>query len=198
MSLPAEYFEHLYAGSRDPWGFGSRWYEARKRALTVASLPRRRYARAFEPGCSIGELTALLATRCDRLLATDMAPAALAEAARRPLPDSVTLARSAVPAEWPDGGFDLIVLSELGYYLGPGDLAEACRRTVGSLVPGGHVVAVHWRPDVPDYPLTGDEVHRVLAGTPGLCPLARYQDRFFTLDVLGRGSSSALEPPEPG
>lgn len=37
----------------DPWDFESRWYEQRKYALSAAMLPKPRYRRAFEPGCSI-------------------------------------------------------------------------------------------------------------------------------------------------
>ena len=79
MTLGPEYFERLYAASPDPWGFTTRWYEERKYALSLAMLPRRRYAEAFEPGCSIGVLTALLTPRCDRLLSWDVS----AEAVRR-------------------------------------------------------------------------------------------------------------------
>ena len=83
MSLGPEYFEDLYARHADPWGFADRWYEQRKRALLLASLPRPRFARAFEPGCSIGVLTAELAPRCDALLATDVAEGALSAARER-------------------------------------------------------------------------------------------------------------------
>ncbi len=54
MILEPAYFDQMYAASADPWGFTSRWYEKRKYALTLAMLPRERYADAFEPGCSIG------------------------------------------------------------------------------------------------------------------------------------------------
>ena len=39
-SLTVDYFDRVYASSDDPWGFASRWYERRKRQLTMASLPR--------------------------------------------------------------------------------------------------------------------------------------------------------------
>ena len=42
MSLTGDYFDRMYAGAADPWGFGSRWYEQRKYALTLAALPGRR------------------------------------------------------------------------------------------------------------------------------------------------------------
>lgn len=58
MSTPPAYFEAMYAGAVDPWDLAGRWYEQRKYALTLASLPRPRYRAAFEPGCSVGVLTA--------------------------------------------------------------------------------------------------------------------------------------------
>ena len=60
MNVAAEYFEAMYRESQDPWSLSTRWYERRKYALTVAALPRARYRSAFEPGCSVGELSALL------------------------------------------------------------------------------------------------------------------------------------------
>ena len=85
-------------GLRGPWGFADRWYEQRKYALTVASLPRPRYRRAFEIGCSVGVLTALLGERCGELLAVDVAAAAVASrpsAARRTSAGHVEHARGA-------------------------------------------------------------------------------------------------------
>ena len=66
VTLDPGYFRDRYAASPDPYGLAERWYEARKYALTVALLPRERYGAAFEPGCSIGVLTAQLAPRCDQ------------------------------------------------------------------------------------------------------------------------------------
>jgi hypothetical protein len=82
-STGRSYFEKMYRDSDDPWGFGTSPYEQRKYAVTVASLPRSRYRSAYEPGCSIGVLTELLATRCDRLLSSDIIPSALQQAEAR-------------------------------------------------------------------------------------------------------------------
>lgn len=187
--LPATYFEELYARSADPWQFTTRWYEQRKRALTLAALPRSRYRSAFEPGCGIGVLTQELAARCDRIVATDIVDEALRGAAARlagpaGLPSAtVELRRWALGDDWPAEHFDLIVLSEVCYYLD----APALRTTVGELLghlePGGTVVCVHWRHDVPEYPLTGDEVHAILGAHPGLTTVARYCDTDFLLEV---------------
>jgi SAM-dependent methyltransferase len=187
VTLDPGYFRDRYASSADPWGLAERWYEARKYALTVALLPRQRYEAAFEPGCSIGVLTAQLAPRCDRLLACDAVPDAVAAARSRAagLP-GVRVERLVIPGEWPPGAFDLIVLSELLYYLDDADLGQVLGLGIGSLRPGGQILAVHWRHPAPDHPRTGDEIHKDLAAHPGLARLARYRDPDFTAEVYGR------------
>ncbi len=85
--LPDAYFDRMYEGSADPWQLQDRWYEQRKFAITMALLPHPRYRHAFEPGCSVGVLTGLLAARCDHVTATDVAPAAI-DAARERLTDA--------------------------------------------------------------------------------------------------------------
>jgi SAM-dependent methyltransferase len=187
VTLDPSYFRDRYASSADPWGLAERWYEARKYALTVALLPRQRYGAAFEPGCSIGVLTAQLAPRCDRLLACDAVPDAVAAARSRAagLP-GVRVERLVIPGEWPPGAFDLIVLSELLYYFDDADLGQVLGLGIGSLRPGGQILAVHWRHPAPDHPRTGDEVHEALAADPGLARLARYRDLDFTAEVYGR------------
>ncbi|WP_206691439.1 class I SAM-dependent methyltransferase [Quadrisphaera sp. INWT6] len=144
MSLPPSYFEDLYATHQDPWGFTDRWYEQRKRALTLAALPARRYRRGFEPGCSLGVLSAELAQRCDVLISTDVSQAALDRAASR-VPDNVELRRWGLGEPWPEDAFDLVVLSEVGYYLSAADLPEVVSAVVASLQEGGTLLAAHWR-----------------------------------------------------
>jgi SAM-dependent methyltransferase len=187
VTLDPGYFRDRYAASADPWGLAERWYEARKYAVTTALLPRQRYGTAFEPGCSIGVLTAMLAPRCDALLACDAVPAAVASARARTtgLP-GVRIEQRAIPAEWPPGSFDLIVLSELLYYFDDADLGQVLGLGIGSLSPGGQLLAVHWRHSAPDHPRTGDEVHEDLARHPALARLARYRDLDFTAEVYAR------------
>jgi SAM-dependent methyltransferase len=181
------YFRDCYAASADPWGLAERWYEARKYAVAVALLTRQRYGATFEPGCSIGVLTALLAPRCDSLLAWDAVPDAVTSARARTagLP-GVRVEQGAIPAEWPPGSFDLIVLSELLYYFDDADLGQVLGLSVGSLRPGGQILAVHWLHPAPDHPRTGDGVHEDLAAHQGLARLARYRDPDFTAEVYAR------------
>jgi SAM-dependent methyltransferase len=192
VNLPADYFARMYDGSADPWGFRTRWYEQRKRDLTLAALTRPRYRRAFEPGCSIGVLTAGLAARCDDVLATDVDDRALA-AARTSLArqDHVRVERLRVPGDWPAGQFDLVVVSELGYYLDPDALDLLLERAVGSLSPRGTLLACHWRHPVADYPASGDEVHERLLARPELCSAVRHQEEDFRLDLLTLGPAAS-------
>ena len=187
MTLDAGYFRERYAASPDPYGLAERWYEARKYALSTALLPRQRYGAAFEPGCSVGVLTAMLAARCDSLLACDAVPDAVASAKARTagLP-GVRVVQRAIPGEWPPHSFDLIVFSELLYYFDDADLGQVLGLGLGSLRPGGHLLAVHWRHPAPNHPRTGDDVHEDLAAQPGLARLARYRDPDFTAEVYTR------------
>jgi len=187
VTLDASYFRDLYASSADPYGLAERWYEARKYVLTVALLPKERYGAAFEPGCSIGVLTAMLATRCDSLLACDAIPGAVASARTRTagLP-GVRVEQRAIPDEWPPDSFDLIIFSELLYYFGDADLDKVLRFGVSALRPGGQLLAVHWRHPAPNHPRTGDEVHKQLAVHAGLARLAGYRDPDFAAEVYTR------------
>lgn len=185
--LPDDYFDALYAGNADPWGFHARWYEQRKRALTLALLPRPRFASAFEPGCSVGLLSEGLAGRCDRLLATDISSVALAAAEKRLAGhDHVRVARWALGGAWPQESFDLVVLSEVLYYLGRPLLEQVVVEATAALRPDGVLLAVHWRHPVEDYPLGGDEVHAALAAAPGLSRTAGYRDDDFLADCFAR------------
>ena len=192
-SLDEAFFDEFYADTADPWGFRTRWYETRKRAITLASLPRERFGSAFEPGCAIGVLTAELAPRCDHLLATDISQLPLIEAGQRLAGFAgVTLEQRRVPQDWPPGLFDLVVLSEIGYYCGPADLSLLIESASSSLTSDGVLLACHWRHPVADYPLGGDEVHRRLRRESGLEVLASHVEEDFLLDVLVRSPARSV------
>jgi SAM-dependent methyltransferase len=165
-SVPPEHFENKYQADPDPWGYETRPYEAGKYAATLAALPRPTYANALEIGCSIGVLTERLAERCSSLLAVDVSEKALTRARKRCRHlAGVRFQRLEIPGQYPAGGFDLIVVSEVGYYWSSADLLRARDRIIESLDPGGHLLLVHWTPAIDDAPLTGDVVHDVFCAT---------------------------------
>jgi cyclopropane fatty-acyl-phospholipid synthase-like methyltransferase len=196
MTLGPEYFEGVYAGADDPWSLATRWYERRKYALTIAALPHQRYSRGLEVGCSIGVLTSLLAERCDELLAVDVAASAVRSASKRTaeLPH-VRVEQREVPAAWPEGHFDLIVLSEVLYYLGADDAHELVTQASAAIEAHGTLVAVHWRHPVADYPRSGDEVHEALAERAvelRLVRTVRHEELDFLLDVYARAPAPSV------
>jgi predicted TPR repeat methyltransferase len=159
-SLDEQYFADVYAANDDPWNFATSEYEAEKYATTIAALTRGNYANAFEIGCSIGVLTEKLSAKCERILAIDVSEKALAQARERcaHLP-KISFQKMSVPQEFPDDDFDLILISEVGYYLAPGDWQTAMEKVFAHLGEDGQIALVHWLPPVHDYPQTGDEVH---------------------------------------
>jgi SAM-dependent methyltransferase len=161
------FFEKRYRASSDPWQFASSAYELARYQTTLDSLSRGSYRRGFEPGCSVGVLTARLASRVEHLIACDVSDTAVAHAkARCRNLRHVEIYRGDVVAGAPGGDtFDLMVFSELGYYFSVAQLQELVNLLADRLAPAGEFLAVHWLGDSPDHLLHGDEVHEVLGQT---------------------------------
>jgi trans-aconitate methyltransferase len=153
--LTAAYFDDLYAADADPWDFETSPYERRKYEATIAALEGP-YETGLEIGCSIGVLTAHLQHHVADLLAVDVSPAAL-DSARARVP-GVKFERRELPEDFPPGPFDLIVASEVLYYLDRPAFEAMLDRLQGATV-----LAVHWRHPTRTYPMSGDEVHDALA-----------------------------------
>lgn len=191
MSVATPYFDQLFAGNDDPWAFRQRWYEQRKRALTLAVLTRPHYTSIFEPGCANGELSAELAARCDRLVCCDTAAAAVALAQTRLMAfPHAQVRQSRLPQEWPPGQFELIVLSELCYYLDTQDLQRLIDCALNALTDNGQLLACHWRPRIDGCPQTAEQVHEMLAQRLGMAHLVQHHDSDFLLDLWSRDGTS--------
>ncbi|WP_447650912.1 class I SAM-dependent DNA methyltransferase [Pseudomonas abietaniphila] len=184
MSLPADYFDELFADSDDPWAFRTRWYEQRKRDLTLAALPRQRYARVFEPGCANGELSLRLAQRCDALLCMDMSARAV-ELARGRLSQypRAEVIEGRLPQDWPEEKFDLIVISEWAYYLEPALFIEVIERIASSLTPEGAVLACHWLHPIEGCPMLGREAHALLDKHLAMQRTVQHEETDFLLEM---------------
>jgi SAM-dependent methyltransferase len=160
------FFEARYQVSSDPWRFATSPYELSRYGATLDALSRASYRRGFEPGCSVGVLTAALARRVEHLLACDISDSAVQRARERCREFShVEIYQRDAAAGPPEGTFDLMILSELGYYFSADRLHALVRKMADALEPGGEFVAVHWLGRSPDHVLHGDAVHEVLAQT---------------------------------
>ncbi|MFJ4296553.1 PIG-L family deacetylase [Curtobacterium sp. NPDC089689] len=190
VSRSRESFDAHYARKPEGWDFDGSWYERRKRAVTVAALPRERYRSALELGCATGVLTATLTERADRVLGTDISEAPLARARVRA--PGARFVRAALPDEWPDGRFDLVVLSEIGYYLAPADLDRTIDRVLGSLDDDGVLVACHWRHPDDEAVSDGDTVDARIAERWPRPALVRHVEEDFVLSVLAGPAVSSV------
>ena len=186
-SIPPTYFEEMYARDPDPWRFAQSDYEREKYAATLAALPRARYASALEVGCSIGVLTRQLAGRCDALLSLDVAEAALERARERCSDrDHVRFERRRVPADWPEGSFDLILLSEVVYYLDRDDVRRLAARVDAAASPGCDILLVHWLGET-HYPLSGDEAASIFIEASAADLVEGHREKDYRLDILRQG-----------
>ncbi|KAB0682930.1 SAM-dependent methyltransferase [Aureimonas leprariae] len=143
--IDAAGFEVKFRETIDPWNYAASPFEAYKRGVLLRACGSdRRYGRALEFGCAIGETSRFLSPRCLRLLAVDASPTALAEAERRNAGNRrVAFRRSLLPREVPRGRFDLVVLSEVAYYLTKRELAMLMQKVARITAPGGRVVVLH-------------------------------------------------------
>lgn len=162
MTDRAAVFDALYARDADPWSFLDSAYEAEKYAATLTALSRPRYRATLEVGCSIGVMTARLAVRSDRVVALDVSAVALTAARERCAGLAVEFVRTEVPGGWPSGSFDLIVLSELLYFLRCAEVAACAVLAARGLAEGGEIVLVNWL-GATDTPTTGDGACEIFA-----------------------------------
>jgi len=187
-TIKPDYFDALYAADADPWRFRTSDYERDKYAATLGALSHARYRSVLEVGCSIGVFTARLATRCEGLLAVDASSVALATA-RGACSEcgNITFEACIVPAKFPPGPFDLIVLSEVIYYLDAPDVHRLAARCADALAPDGEIVTCHWLGET-DYPLTGAMASNLfaLAMIKRLPDHAILHNQQYRLDRLSR------------
>ena len=175
----------------DPWGFESLWYEARKRDVLMAALPEAHYACALEAGCATGMLTERLAARCDALLAVDLVQRAVDRTRRRVAPcPSVQVRQAALPGDWPAGTFDLIVLSEIGYFFSAEDWRNVACRAANALGSRGTIVACHWLRPFAERQLATRHIHAAIARQSGLHRHVRHLEPDFLLEVWSRDATS--------
>ena len=194
--LPDAYFDRMYATADDPWQLSTRWYEQRKYAMTLALLPHTPVPARFRAGL-LGRdadraTRAALRSRHGGRRRRGGAARRGRAAARGRLPGPGDADPLVVRCALASGPFDLLVLSEVAYYLQADALAATLRRECLRLEPGATVVAAHWRHPVADYPLTGDAAHDVIAHTPGLTSLGCYRDRDVVIEVFDAGEGRSV------
>lgn len=180
-------FETRYRTEGDPWGYETSAYERDKYRATLAACGAGPFDSALELGASIGVFSALLAPRCRSLVTVDAAPTAVARArARLAGRDGVTVVQGDIPDAIPRRGYDLVVASEILYYLDEPRLEATLEVLRQTMTAGARLVAVHWRPPGPERPFDAAEVHARLHRRPWLRPVGSASTANYLLDVLER------------
>lgn len=142
--IDAAGFEAKFRDTIDPWNYAASPFEAFKRGVLLRACGAGARGRVLELGCAIGETSRVLARIGLRLVALDASPTALAEAGRRNAGNPrVVFRRAVLPGGMPRGGFDLVVISEVAYYLTGRELDSLLRRVRRVTAPGGRVVVLH-------------------------------------------------------
>ncbi len=182
-----EYFEALYAANPDPWNFSKSKYEHEKYQATLKILGKRAFQSGFEIGCSIGILTKMLAARCQSLLAVDIVETALRAARENCSPlKHITFKKLQVPVEWPaEHKFDLIICSEILYYMSPDDISSVASLACKSLLNRGNILLINYTGQITE-PCSGDRAAEIFIREAGGCTMLRRQIRkeTFRVDLL--------------
>lgn len=177
-------FDAAHAGGIEPWAPES-WYERRKRGMLLAGLDRPQFQSGLELGCSTGALLEDLAPRCNQLLGIDASMEALDSAKRRTTHlRTVSFHHGILPRDWPPGFFDLIIMSEIGYYMSRTALVRLLDRITGSAMKDALFVACHWRHPIDGWPLDGADVHQLLRAEASLVLIGSYLENDFQLDFF--------------
>jgi cyclopropane fatty-acyl-phospholipid synthase-like methyltransferase len=168
----SQFFEQKYLETDDPWEFQGSTYEQARYEAILKALGSRRFAHAFEAGCSIGVLTEKLASRCERLTALDFSGAATEKARARcmHLPQ-VEIICAPVESQPSFAAFDLVLFSEIGYYFTRPALNALIGRIVDETHAGTLLLASHWLGTSPDHRLNGKEVQSAFEPSPWLTRL---------------------------
>ncbi|MDB5077377.1 MAG: glycosyl transferase family 2, partial [Chloroflexi bacterium] len=148
-------FEALFVAREDPWNYTSP-YEQTKYEQTLSLLPSTPIRRALEIGCAEGHFTVQLAPQVQRLVAVDISQIALERAAERCKDlGNITYETLDLTNEPLPGRFDLIVCSEVLYYVGEVDALRAVAvKLAAALEPDGYLLMAHANliVDEPDRP----------------------------------------------
>jgi 2-polyprenyl-3-methyl-5-hydroxy-6-metoxy-1,4-benzoquinol methylase len=138
-------YNFIYRLARDPFTLAASSYEQKKQEDILKMVGSRRYQNALDIGCGCGISTSLLAPYCDRVQGVDFSEVAISLARKNTAQLShlaFTVADIRKLNLWEK--YDLVLCSEVLYYLKPLDLAFFVKNLEAWLKPGGWVIVVGW------------------------------------------------------
>jgi len=143
-----KHFEELYRKKPDPWNYENYEFEKEKYLKTLQMIPGE-VETVWEVGSSEGLFTQLLLEGGKKVLGVEISATALQRAEER-LKDygnRIRLQRLDITREDIDGTFDLILASEILYYLGGKNILLFLEeKFYRHLRPGGYLLLCHFYP----------------------------------------------------
>lgn len=135
--------EHYRA--EDPWNYQTCPEEAARFRSALNLLDNARsletFEAAMEVGCAEGVFTAMLAPRCQSLLAVDISQAALGRAQQRCKEQHVRFEIwDLMISPAPQNLELMVVMDVLELFYRPADVHKACRKLVSAVRPGGYLL----------------------------------------------------------
>jgi SAM-dependent methyltransferase len=177
-------FERKFSENIDPWDYTNSRFEHFKRNILLRACGHGKHGRALELGCAIGETTRHLAPLCLRLVALDGSPTAVAEAKRRVQSGHVRFVQAKLPGQMPHGPFDLIVVSEIAYYLSAHELVLLGKRLAAAIAHRGKIVLLHHRRHFHDAAQLPVLAHLRLRSQLGCIAIPIFEERYPQFDVV--------------
>ncbi len=167
----------IYSGSDDPWSHLTSIYEKEKYDATLVAIGSGPFEKALEIGCGNGTLLARIAPRCRIAIGVECIPEA-ARQARMAVSEynHVTVLETTAPQGLPNLSPDLVVLSEVLYFLSEEEifsLADWLNSGRGPARP--RIVCINWL-GATDEPLNGNDAMAAFARSlsrPGICKIAK-------------------------
>jgi len=89
--------------------------------------------------------------------------------------------------------FDLIVISEVAYYLTYDELDEFIKKLKHALKPEGEILCCHWRHDIQDFELNAQQVHQSFQQYFPFHHYLSLNDPDFMVDVWTVSTSSIAQ-----
>ncbi|MFU8927518.1 class I SAM-dependent methyltransferase [Acinetobacter puyangensis] len=192
------YFDRLYHENTDPWGYAQRWYEQRKRQICLAVLLKPMYQHILEIGCSNGFFSQYLAAHGQQLTCVDANTTAIQLASNRlKLFKHVQVLQKQMPEQYPTQPFDLIVLSEMAYYLTESELILLIKKIQNSMQQTqGTLLCCHWRHPISGFELNGDRVHELIHQHLEIPHYLSLNDPDFLVDIWTYEQNSLAQQEE--
>jgi peptidoglycan/xylan/chitin deacetylase (PgdA/CDA1 family)/SAM-dependent methyltransferase len=196
------YWDGIFS-REDPWDYSSA-YEQQKYRHTLEMIPERSSASVLELGCAEGLFTKMLSDKAGDILAVDISQRALDRATARCAGlKNVKFKQHDIAQGIPAGEFDLIICSEILYYLRDRYAVEALAGQVAEILPpGGHLLMTHANMVSDDKSQTGFDFNEIgakfigetFSSEPGLEFIRELRTELYRVQLFRRSHTSTNSP----